>query len=206
MRETTFSNIISELEEKRDKIFEEFIDFTDGYRVLMLLQRSKDGGHNEEEKRIFESFTTTNGEEFKEKLLYLLVIKSIKKVPLRIYLSANSRNPNKVIRFVEQSLIDAHYADDTCKESIYKKLLKKPRHFLMQQNCKNESLFIIDVDDIEGVDTSGDALKEIARLGVIERKRYRTKNGWHFVVEPFNCALWDTYGEVKKDPLILLDY
>lgn len=205
-RSKSMLNVVTDLEKRADEICEEFSDFIDGYRVLMLLQRTKDGGANDEEKRMFESYTTTNPKEFREKLFNLLLLKAIVKVPVRIYLSANPRNPYKVIRFIEQSLIDAHYSDQECKDSIYKKLLKKPRHYLMQQSCRAESLFIIDADDIDGVSILDNTLNKMFELGVVERKRYRTKNGWHFIVEPFNCALWDTHGEVKKDPLILLDY
>lgn len=202
-----FSNALVDIKKRADEIFEEFADFTDGYRVLMLLQRTKDGGSaSDEEKRMFESYTTTSPEEFKEKLFNLLLIKASSNKLLRIYLSANPRNPNKVIRYIEQSLIDAHYADETCRNSLYKKLLKKPRHFLMQQQNKEGSLFIIDVDDEEGKDVIGEVLFEMDRLNVVEVKRYRTKSGWHIVVEPFNLELWKHKSEVKKDPLILLDW
>jgi hypothetical protein len=205
-RNKSIFSLITDLKKRADEICEEFSDFTDGYRVLMLLQRTKDGGANDEEKRMFESYTTTNSKEFREKLFNLLLLKETAKVPVRIYLSANPRNPYKVIRFIEQSLIDAHYSDQECKDSIYKKLLKKPRHYLMQQSCKDSSLFIIDVDDIDGIDVMGEAINKIAELNIVEKKRYRTKNGWHIIVEPFNVALWNIPGEVKKDPLILLDY
>lgn len=206
-RDKLFSNALLDIIKKRDELFEEFKDFASGFRVLMLLQRTKDGGSaSDEEKRIFESYTTTNPEEFKQKLFNLLLLKSALKVPSRIYMSANPRNQYKVIRYIEQSLIDAHYADDTCRDSIYKKLLKKPRHFLMQPQNKDGSLFIIDIDDEEGKDIMGEVLTEIAKLNIVEVKRYRTKSGWHIIVEPFNLALWKHKSEVKKDPLILLDY
>ena len=206
-RDKLFGNALLDIEKRRDELFEEFADFANGFRVLLLLQRTKDGGNSsDEEKRMFESYTTTNPEEFKDKLFNLLLIKASSNKMLRIYLSANPRNPNKVIRYIEQTLIDAHYADETCRNSTYKKLLKKPRHFLMQPQNKEGSLFIIDVDNEEGKDIMGEVLTEMARLDVIEVKRYRTKSGWHIVVEPFNLALWKHKSEVKKDPLILLDW
>lgn len=206
MRDKGFTNASEDLENKAKEITEKFSKFTDGFRVLMLLQRTKDGGHNDEDKRIFESFTTTNPEEFELKLFYLLLIKNSSNAKTRIYLSLNSRNPKKVIRYIEEQLLEAHYADDAQRDSVYKKLLKKPRHFLMQQSCKTSSLFIIDVDDEEGKDNQGIAIKKIYELGLIEIQRYATKNGWHYIVEPFNLGLWDCVGEVKKDSLILLDY
>lgn len=205
-RDKKFSSFLLDLKNRRDDIFEEFKSFTDGFRVLLLLQRTKDGGNHNEEKRMFETYTTTNPDEFREKLFNLLLLKSSSDMPLRIYMSANPRNPQKVVRYIEQQLLEAHYSSEEMRDSLYKKLLKKPRHFLMQQACKDSSLFIIDVDDVEGVDAIGCALTKISELGIMEVKRYRTKNGWHIIVEPFNISLWNTYGEIKKDPLILLDY
>lgn len=205
-REMTFTNKLIQIEKECQGICDDFKDFTSGVRVILLLQRTKDGGANDEEKRAFESYTTFSPEEFKDKLFNLLILKASINQPTRIYLSANPRNIKKVIRYIEQQLQDAHYADDAMRDSSYRKLLRKPRHFLMQQSCRDESLFIIDVDDIDGVDNSGLAIKKMGELGIVVRKRYRTKNGWHFVVEPFNVNLWDCVGEIKKDPLILLSY
>lgn len=205
-RDISFSNKLAQIEHRTNEIYDSFRDFTDGVRVLLLLKRTKEGGANSEERRIFESYTTHSPKEFKEKLFNLLLIKSSIKDSVRIYLSVNPRNTKKVIRYIEQQLLDAHYSTEEMSSSVYRKLLKNPRHFLMQQSCKDSSLFLIDVDDTERGDVSDEAIKKIAELDIEEVKRYRTKNGWHFIVKPFNLALWDCVGEVKKDSLILLDY
>lgn len=205
-RDKSLSNAISSIQDRVNHICDDFKDFTDGFRVLMLLQRNKDGGSNEEEKRIFESYVTTSPGEFKRKLFNLMLIKSTSKIPLRIYVNLNPRNPFKVIRYIEHALLDAHYSDEEGRESVYKKLLKNQRHYLMQQENRDSSLFIIDVDDVDGKDAMGEALAEMEKIKVQEIKRYRTKNGWHIIVKPFNLSLWKGPGEIKKDALILLDY
>lgn len=205
-RDSKFSTTIEHLKEKAKSISKDFNDFTNGTRVLLLLQRTKDGGHNKEEERAFETFTTTNNEEFEKRLFQLLLIKATVPQETRIYLSVNPRKKEKVIRYIEQSLLDAHYSDQTQREYIYNKLLKKQRHFLMQQSCRDGNLFIIDIDNEEGKDNVGEAIKRIDELGIEEVKRYKTKNGWHFVTKPFNPNDWKCVGEIKKDGLILLNY
>jgi hypothetical protein len=206
MREKQISTHVDEIKIKSKNITEDFIDFSDGMRMLLLLQRKKDGGNNQEEKRVFETYITLNSKEFQEKLFNLLILQSIYP-DTRIYLSCNARNQKKVIREIYNSIVEQYYSDEECSNSIQKKIIKNPRHFVMQPSTRETSYFIIDVDDIDGRDVMGETLTEISRLNVTELKRYRTKNGWHIIVEPFNIGLWNVDGvEVKKDPLILLNY
>lgn len=198
--------IMQDVNLEADSIMEKFQGFTDDVRMLLLLQRNKDGGHNKEEKRIFESYVTTNTDEFKSKLINLMYLMEL--YPnCRIYSCVNPRSKSKIIREIHNSLIEQYYSDEVCRESIQKKIIKNPRHFVMQPKCKTSSYFLIDVDDVEGVDAQGDALQQISELDVVELLRYRTKNGWHIITEPFNLTKWDsTYSEVKKDALLLLKY
>lgn len=201
------TKLYDDLENELNEIMNTFDDFTDGTRMLLMLQRKKDGGHNKEERRVFESYVTQSTEEFKIKLRNLLWLKKLYTQPVRIYLSANQRSQEKIIREMHQALVESYYVDDECRNSINKKLIKSPRHYVMQPRCKSSSLFLIDVDDEEGVDVMGGAIRQIAELDVEEVMRYKTKNGWHIVVQPFNPSLWDDkFGEVKKDPLLLLSY
>jgi hypothetical protein len=173
--------------------------------MLLMIQRKKDGGNNQEDKRVFESYITYSPEEFKSRLTNMLWLKTMHKEPLRIYLSANNRNMKKVIRFIKTSLLEADYADETTRENTHKKLLRNPRHFFMQQTCKDTSYFVIDVDDEDGEDMMGQALIRMQELEVEEILRYRTKSGWHIVTKPFNPTTWDV-GEIKKDGLLLLEF
>lgn len=202
----SFQNKIESLRLRCDELCEQFDDFTDGMRMLLLLQRKKDGGHNNEEQRIFESYVTKSKEDFKQKLFNLLLIKSTQKYPTRIYLSACERDVKKIIRNIEYELLDLHYADVERREASHMKILRAPRHFIMKPENAAEKLFMIDVDDKDGEDMMGGALREMESLGVEEIIRYRTKSGWHIVVKPFNPALWTHKSEIKKDPMLLLDW
>ena len=98
------------------------------------------------------------------------------------------------------------YADEEERNNTYQKLLRSPKHFLMQPKCTDESYFILDIDNEEGFDRMGEALRMMEEVGAEEMLRYPTKNGWHFVVKPFNPNLWLGPGEIKKDGLLLLSY
>lgn len=199
------NNYLDSLEKKTEIVFRDFQDFSDGCRMLILLERKKEGGSTKEEKRSLITRFTFNSDQYRDAIKEMLLLQLI--CPnARLYASLNSRNIKKTIRIMETELLDAHYADDTCRDSVYKKLIRSARHFVMQPTTANESLFLIDVDDEEGKDIMGEALLECGRLNVEILKTYKTKNGWHIITKPFNLGLWTHKSEVKKDPLILLTY
>lgn len=205
-RDIKLSNYLESLELKAEHIFNDFQEFTDGARMLILLERKKDGGHNKEERRNIGTRFTFSSEEYKIALKDLLLMRVLYP-ETRLYASVNPRKLKSVIRKIEEQLLDCHYSNDAEKNLFaHKKIIKSPRHFFMQQNCADGSLFVIDVDDIDGRDAQGEALEECARLNIDILKTYKTKNGWHFITKPFNPNLWTHSSEVKKDALILLDY
>lgn len=206
-RPMTITAYIEHVQQRARDICNTFKDFTDGPRMLMLMQREKDGGSHDEDRRNLCSRFSFNPKQYEKGLTELLLIKSMYPTS-RIYASVNPRNLNKVIRTIETDLLNCHYVnDDVNKENVYKKLIGAPRHFFMQQQNKDCSLFIIDVDDSPDVkDTLAEPLKLIAELGVHIIIQYRTRNGYHIVTEPFNPELWTHKSEIKKDALILLDY
>lgn len=199
-------NLLADIDCEVDQLMEEFKAFTDGCRVMILLQRTKDGGNNHEERRTMSSRVSYSPEQFKNNLREMLLLQHIDERPLRLYLSVNDRNVNKIIRHIKHELIDSDYIPEDQKENMYKKLLRSPKHFLMQPQNKKDNLFILDVDNEDGRDAMGEALQRMQDIGITEVLRYKTKNGWHIVVKPFNIALWFGPGEVKKDGLLLLKY
>lgn len=204
-RDIKLGNFLDSIELKTKQICREFEQFTDGARMLILLERKKDGGHNKEERRNLGTKFSFSSEEFAYAVKELLLLRLIYPES-RLYSSANQRDVKKVIHKIETELLDVHYSNDEEKNTFtYKKLIKSPRHFFMQQANAQTKLFVLDVDDVEGEDLHDKALRLCAELEVEIVKSYRTKNGWHIVTEPFNPALW-TVGEVKKDALLLLDY
>lgn len=209
MTQERTKNIVNfklDVEKELEDILVTFKDFTDGMRMLLLMERKKDGGHNKEERRVFETYTTFNSESFKEKLRNLLYMKHLFDKNLRIYCSANPRDLNKVVRHIEEGLLESHYTDQFNRDNIKRKVCGGQRHYIMQPQNALSKLFLLDIDNEDGKDAMGDALIKINDLGLEEVLRYKTKNGWHIVVKPFNPALWGNPEQVKKDPLLLLSY
>ena len=206
MRTRKIGNLLEEIEIKSNNICQEFVGFTDGLRMIILLERKKEGGGNKEERRNLSSRFTFSSDEFQRALKELLLLKEMYPGS-RLYSSLNPRDSKKVIRQIERELLELHYSKDEV-QIIYthKKIIKSPRHFVMQPTCSDDSLFLIDVDNIEGKDAYGDALKECEKLDVRILKTYQTKNGWHVITKPFNQSLWKLESEIKKDALILLDF
>jgi len=200
------SNYVQNVVSRAENIIETFGSFSDGSRMLMLMQREKDGGSHHEERRNLCTRFTFNKDQFKrgvEELLFLMALYPNS----RIYMNLNKRNLPKVIRQVERELLDLHYCgDEEIVRNTQQKLIRSPRHFFMQPNVRDESMFLIDVDDEPGKDIMGEVLTRIAELKIEEVMRYKTKNGWHVVVKPFNPGLWEHKSEIKKDPLVLLAY
>lgn len=205
-RTKNLTNFKSDVELELNGILNTFKDYTDGVRMLLMLERSKDGGHNKEERRVFETYTTFNSESFKEKLRNLLFLKYLSDREVRIYLSLNPRNLKRIVRTIEESLLESHYCDEFNRDNIHKKVCGGQRHYIMQPSNAETKLFLLDIDDIDDSDEMGIALQNISDAGVQELLRYRTKNGWHIVTKPFNPALWNKPEQVKKDPLLLLSY
>jgi hypothetical protein len=206
-REQTLTNHVLRIEERASDICEQFKDFIDGPRMIMLIQREKDGGSHKEEKRSLSTRFTFGPVSFKRALAELLMLRPLYENS-RIYANVNKRNLKKVIRCIEGELLDSHYVSDLeQKTNTYMKLIKSPRHFFMQPSVREESLFLIDVDITQKEpDALAEPLKLIAHIGCSVLLQYKTKNGYHLITTPFNPALWTHSSEIKKDGLMLLDF
>lgn len=209
MRAKSTAALIADLEKKADDILVEFDQFTDETRVLLLLQRAKEGGHNKEHKRRRARYVTHNPEQFKRALLELLILQETLATEYRIYLSASPRDVRKAEQEFKRLMLDVDFAEGENKRFFYEHLENKWISALMSTNpVKDRGTFILDVDDPEiPHDLLGDVLKWCESNGVEILKQYRTKNGWHIVTKPFNRVLYPIgYGEIKVDGLLLLSY
>ena len=210
MRAKSTAALIADLEKKADDIMFEFSQFTDGTRVLLLLQRAKEGGHNKEHKRRRARYVTHNPEQFKRALLELLILQATLATEYRIYLSASPRDMKKAEQEFKRLMLDVDFTEGENKRFFYEHLEDKWISALMSTNpVKDRGTFILDIDDqeIPQDDVMGDVLKWCAENKIETLKQYRTKNGWHIVTKPFNRTLFpDGYGEVKVDGLLLLSY
>ena len=204
MREKSTASLVADLEKKAVDIMEEFSEFIDGTRVLLLLQRTKEGGHNKEHKRRRARFVTHNREQFKRSLFELLLLQAVVATEYRVYLSAAPRDVRKAEMEFKRLMLDVDFAEGENKAYFYQNIEDKWISALMSSNpVKDRNLFILDID----TEDNSEALKWIAANGIELIKQYRTKQGWHMVVKPFNRTLFPKeIGEVKNDGLLLLSY
>lgn len=191
---------------KRAKnIFDEFKNFSTGYRTLFLIQRHKEGGETNNSK--LKKYITRNSEEYLKALTKLVDEQMSTDATLRIYASVNERDFNKAIRQFKYEQLYADYYDQIQKENFYLDIKNRFIGCLMQPAQRATSLFLFDVDNVEGRDVCGETLHALGtEVDII--KLYPTKNGWHIITKPFNhtkIKLPDSC-EMKKDALLLLSY
>lgn len=185
-------------------IFEEFSDFTDGFRVILLIHRSKDGAkHSSRHERML---FTRDRKEFEEVLAFLIEERS--KHPLqnlRIYSTVNSRDLNKAIRAFKIDQLEIDYQSEQVKSDFYSAIKSRFASALMRPVSRSTSFFVFDIDDPMTLD---EALGIIDRSGFSDKimKQYATKNGWHIITEPFNYTTLETPIPMHKDGLILLKF
>lgn len=198
------SNIKIDVKIRSEQIYSRFMEFTDGIRVLFLIHRNKEGGETNNTKT--RKVITTNRDEFSKELLKLVDEKERSEIPYRIYSSVNPRNIDKAIRQFKYEQLDADYYGTEQLHNFYLDIKNRWIGCLMQPKQKAGSLFLFDVDDIDGKDMCGETLKVLHDQTII--KQYKTKNGWHIITMPFNhtsIKLPDGV-ELKTDALLLLDY
>jgi len=206
MREQNLTSKLEELEKEVYELAEKFDFFATGYRVILMIHRSKDGGSNKESRRVSDKFVYKDKEHFIKYLYKALWLKLSNSDDLRIYLSVNRRDLSKSIQHLEKCLLDIHYSNSQeNKENLYHKVFTDSRTFLMQPSHKVDKYFLLDVDNEESKDVLGDVLKKISENGIEEVFRTSTRNGWHIITTPFNPELLGEYSNIiNKDGLILL--
>lgn len=193
------------IEKEVEKIVAQFGNFMDGYRVIMLTHRSKEGGHNRDRKQV--KRISANREEFEAILHELLDIKEKSGgIPYRIYANVNARDINKAIRIFRQNQLDAEYYDEESRLGFYLDIKNRWISALMRPQAKAEALFMFDLDGEYDLDEIRGAICKVTRNMIV----YKTKNGHHIITEPFNPMMLPTWvlqkHEIKKDSMLLLHY
>lgn len=185
-------------------IAESFSPFIGGFRVLFLIQRNKEGGltNNTHVKKVI-----VNGEkEYIDALYSLLLEKDNSDVPLRIYASVNERNFDKAIRQFKFEQLEADYYATDHRNSFYLDTRNRFVGCLMNPSAAMDKKFILDIDSQDEMTV---ALHDIAHADLNDNiiVQYKTKNGWHIVMKPFNPAkLPNLLTKINKDGLLLLNY
>lgn len=185
-------------------IFEDFEPFTNGFRVILLIHRSKDGAkHSSRHERMM---FTRDEKEFKEVLAFLLEERAKHVLQgLRVYSTVNSRDLKKAIRAFKSDQLDIDYQSEEVMSDFYSAIKSRFASCLMRPTSKSSSFFVFDVDNPMTLD---EALAIIDKSGFSDMiiKQYATKNGWHIITHPFNhTKLWSPI-TFNKDGLILLKY
>lgn len=203
----SLSELDSTILKKAETIFDNFKEFSTGYRCMFLIQRHKEGGETNNSK--LTKKITRNSDEWILALKELLKIQMSSPLPLRIYSSVNERNFNKAIRKFKYEQLDADYFDQIQKENFYLDIKNRFIGCLMQPQQKATSYFLFDCDNVENTPEHINDIENFYRdIGYNFIKTYPTKNGHHIITKPFNYTKisFPKNTELKKDALLLLSY
>lgn len=184
-----------------------FEGFTNGVRVMFLIQRHRDGGHTNNSK--LRMYITRDRDEWMIAIAKMLQERDeYPEIPLRIYQTLNPRNVKKAIRTLKELQLANDYADDESMENFYIDIKNRWVSALMKPCNKAAANFLIDIDttDEATLYRVNGSLVALGLSGPIIT--YQTKNGWHYITPPFNPNLFPAMDkvEVKKDAMMLLDF
>lgn len=172
-------------------------ELKDGVRVISCVFRSKDGGHNKEYKRHLIDKVSRNKDEWDE-----YVNDMISNMPRdsRVYCSVNSRSTKKAAKLLAHKLIDAMDMGGEHLEHFISHPLSEGISALMTPSSSDQKLFLWDCDSKSVYQEVKEKLNEylIAEIP--------TKNGFHFITNPFNPELIGKLPEteLKRDALYLI--
>lgn len=176
--------------------------FTHGVNVLMLIDRSKKNS-NKGSRRWVNKIITSGAEDFYEAAEKLIEQQVYLNNPsIRLYSSINSRNMAKAILAFKHKQLDLLEQNEAI---FYQRINDSFCSCLMQPECRNENLFLLDCDSKDISEVTSFLAKH---FGIQVHHQYQTPNGWHFIVDAFNPAMCEgmTTFEVKKDALMLLNW
>lgn len=151
-------------------------DYRSGTRILLLKGRRKDGVEQENTRTILK--ISHDPDQWDRRFNELL--ETIQPGE-RIYATAGARNMAKAIREFKERQLSADYDQD--QEAFYREIHNRWTSCLMAPKCQDGKVWLIDLDnDIE--ETWYNTCFNVIRPLVLHN--YRTKNGLHVLVRPFN--------------------
>ncbi len=175
--------------------------FCDGFRVVMLIDRGVQNS-NKGSRRWINKIITTNRQEWVSAVSKLLYMQEyIGNPDIRLYSCINDRKIDKAINLFQHRQLDLL---SDMKAAFYSRINDSFSSCLMKPENKNSKYFLLDVDSKEQEEVDD----FIEQNNIQIKLWYETKNGWHFIVDPFNVTLADgakTF-TVNKDGLMLLHY
>jgi len=205
MREGKIQGVIDLVNKRTQSFIDEFQEYTTGTRVLILVKRSKDGGHqNSEYKRRALRQVTNDTEDFAKALEIMLMLQATTHNEYRVYSTVNPQSLLNGERLLKEKMLNTDYSDTGQKVNFYQRLEDRWVGCLVASKTPSgEKKFIIDVDKFD----DSDALNFCTENNIHIYRKYQTKNGWHLIVEPFNSALLSKdIADLQKEGLILIAY
>lgn len=164
------------------KVIEHPESFKKGTRILLITLRNKDGG--EGSNRSAKKMISRNPEEF-DKCMEILIKR--RRGMERIYSTVDERDIEKAIRIFKGRQLDADYYDIESKHSFYIDIWNRWISSIQSGGARKGTLFMVDVDDDKNEEDR--IRQEIKEKGIELVHEYPTKNGRHFILNPFNPSL-----------------
>lgn len=205
MERSEYKNIEEKFVVEAEQIAEANQGFTDGCRVLFLIQRHSDGGHTNNSK--LRSYISRNDAEWITACAKLLQEKAqYTHLPLRIYQSLNARNIEKGIMHFKHAMLDADYFDDTQRQGFYLDVRNRIVSALMKPPSAATSFFLYDCDTTDEEVLTPFRLELQKYTNIIHE--YPSKSGIHIITGPFNPNLIECPKDIewKKDAMMLLKF
>lgn len=174
-------------------------DYKHGIRILILIQRKKDGGTQEDRSSIRR--ISGSNFDFDKHVSELWNIAMEEGGPWRLYSSVNARDWFKALRLyrIQQIEKETHMIHE--QVDFYMQSQNQVLSCLAKPQSRSESYFLIDLDDVEDWELKG--CQEILSDFTTIRDVRKTPNGYHIITDPYNPN--DTpHLNVKKDAMILL--
>lgn len=182
-------------------ISKKFSSFTEGVRVIMLINRGIMNS-NKGSKRWINKIITTNSDEWVIAFKKLMQLQEYMNDPeIRLYSCLNNRKLDSAIKMFKHRQIDL--LDDN-KIKFYSKINDTFCSCLMKPENKLSKFFLFDIDSKCTLEVD----KFISDNLINILFTYQTKNGFHYVSDPFNVKLAEGFKTftIKKDGMILINY
>ena len=184
---------------------EEFEEYTTGTRVLLLIHRSKDGGHqNSEYHRRALRLISNTSDEFRRCLQIMITLQKTSHTTHRVYSTVNPQSLKNGERALKVKMLEMDFGAEEQRERFYERLEDRWVSSLVGSKApKGTQKFIVDVDQFD----DSEALSFLAENNIHIYRKYQTKNGWHILTEPFNSALLKPeIADLQKEGLMLIAY
>lgn len=171
--------------------------FKQGVRVLMLKGRNKDGV---EDRRTPQLVTRTK-EQFD---CVLSEFATLARPGERIYASASPRDIRAASRKLKERMLENDYNQDP--DQFYLNLENRWISCLMAPTSEADKLWLIDADNDYEISMASNILSVYDRP--MAPYSYESKNGVHFLVQPFNRSVLGNEEQrlIQQNPLMLWAY